>query len=147
MRLWSLHPAHLDQKGLVAWWREGLLAQAVLAGRTKGYTRHPQLERFRETADPVAAIGAHLGHVAHEASVRGYRFDAGRILVPEPREAVLDGALALPPIEVTTGQLAFEWAHLGTKLAVRGPGRWAAGPVAHPGFVVVPGPIASWERP
>lgn len=43
MRLWSLHPQYLDAKGLVALWREGLLAQAVLAGQTRGYKRHPQL--------------------------------------------------------------------------------------------------------
>lgn len=31
MRLWSVHPGWLDAKGLVAAWREGLLARAVLA--------------------------------------------------------------------------------------------------------------------
>ena len=31
MRLWSLHPSLLDQKGLVALWREALLAQKVSA--------------------------------------------------------------------------------------------------------------------
>jgi hypothetical protein len=30
MRLWSLHPKYLDTKGLVALWREGLLALSVL---------------------------------------------------------------------------------------------------------------------
>ena len=48
MRLWTLHPKYLDARGLVALWRESLLAQAVLAGRTRGYRSHPQLERFRE---------------------------------------------------------------------------------------------------
>jgi hypothetical protein len=37
---------YLDGRGLVALWREALLAQAVLRGRTRGY-RHPQLARFR----------------------------------------------------------------------------------------------------
>ena len=32
MRLWSLSPRYLDVKGLVAVWREGLLADAVLLG-------------------------------------------------------------------------------------------------------------------
>ena len=32
MRLWSLHPCYLDPAGLVAVWREGLLARAVLRG-------------------------------------------------------------------------------------------------------------------
>ena len=51
MRLWSVHPLHLDRQGLTACWREALLAQAVLAGRTRGYRAHPQLERFREVLE------------------------------------------------------------------------------------------------
>ena len=48
MRIWSLHPRYLDAKGLVAVWRETLLAKHVLEGKTKGYKNHPQLNRFRE---------------------------------------------------------------------------------------------------
>ncbi|WP_343214776.1 pyrimidine dimer DNA glycosylase/endonuclease V, partial [Dokdonella sp.] len=40
MRLWSLHPRYLDPQGLVALWREALLAKAVLRGETRGYTQH-----------------------------------------------------------------------------------------------------------
>ncbi|MEM3714836.1 MAG: pyrimidine dimer DNA glycosylase/endonuclease V [Nitrososphaeria archaeon] len=40
MRLWSIHPKYLDQKGLVACWREGLLAKKVLLGKVKGYKNH-----------------------------------------------------------------------------------------------------------
>ncbi|WP_338140756.1 pyrimidine dimer DNA glycosylase/endonuclease V [Candidatus Nitrotoga sp. 1052] len=28
MRLWTLHPCYLDSRGLVALWREALLAQS-----------------------------------------------------------------------------------------------------------------------
>lgn len=35
MRLWSLHLGYLDARGLVALWREALLAQVVLAGKTR----------------------------------------------------------------------------------------------------------------
>src|SRR5690606_6899395 len=42
MRLWSLHPRYLDRQGLLALWREALLARAVLRGETRGYTLHPQ---------------------------------------------------------------------------------------------------------
>ena len=52
MRLWTLHPRYLDARGLVALWREALLAQKVLRGKTRGYRAHPQLQRFREQADP-----------------------------------------------------------------------------------------------
>ncbi len=38
MRIWTLHPQYLDRQGLVALWREGLLAQEVLRGQTRGAT-------------------------------------------------------------------------------------------------------------
>jgi hypothetical protein len=41
MRIWTLHPRYLDRQGLLALWREGLLAQAVLSGKTRGYLNHP----------------------------------------------------------------------------------------------------------
>lgn len=142
MRLWSVHPHHLDRAALVACWREALLAQAVLAGRTRGYTRHPQLERFRAAPDPLGTIGAYLAGVATEADARGYRFDRSRIDAPADLRA---------QIPVTAGQLAYEWAHLGAKLAARSPKdarRWGTEtPDPHPVFCVVPGDIEPWERP
>ena len=65
MRLWTLHPKYLDAQGLVALWREGLLARAVLRGMTKGYRHHPQLQRFRAHASPRAAINLYLEGVAN----------------------------------------------------------------------------------
>ncbi|GAA3658639.1 pyrimidine dimer DNA glycosylase/endonuclease V [Microbacterium marinilacus] len=139
--MWSLHPSLLDRQGLTAVWREGLLAQAVLLGRTRGYKAHPQLARFRDHDDPVGAVGAYLSAVAAEASRRGYRFDVARIDAP-------DGALA--PIAVTSGQLEFEWRHLLAKLAERSPEVHTrlvgVSPEAHPMFEVVPGPVEAWER-
>lgn len=146
MRLWSLNPALLDRQGLTACWREALLAQAVLLGRTRGYLAHPQLDRFREHPQPTAAISAYLHGVRDEATRRGYRFDEQRISLPLDR---LPQGLA--PIEVTTGQLECEWEHLLRKLAARSPAHHArvvsAGPPeTHPLFTVVPGGVASWER-
>ncbi|MGJ0203379.1 pyrimidine dimer DNA glycosylase/endonuclease V [Leucobacter sp. gxy201] len=147
MRIWSLHPAHLDRMGLLACWRETLLAQAVLAGRTRGYRNHPQLARFRELDAPLAAVGAYLGAVADEAQARGYRFDRDRILHDPVGRA--EGSPA--PIPVTVGQLDFEWAHLGRKLHERSPeyaARWDdAEPSPHPLFTAVPGGVEAWERP
>ncbi|WP_448851258.1 pyrimidine dimer DNA glycosylase/endonuclease V [Corynebacterium sp. 335C] len=142
MRIWSVHPSYLDAKGLVACWRETLLAQKVLDGRTSGYRNHPQLERFRAQPDPLAAIGAYLEGLLAEADARGYDFDGSRILKP-------GGA---PRIGVTTGQLDHEFRHLREKLAARSPGTlgsgpWAAGGAeAHPLFTVAEGPVADWER-
>ncbi|MDE0390511.1 MAG: pyrimidine dimer DNA glycosylase/endonuclease V [Rhodospirillales bacterium] len=142
MRLWSLHPRYLDAKGLVALWREALLAQAVLRGKTKGYRNHPQLHRFHAQPSPVSAIAAYLSAVHEEATARGYGFDAGRIA--PGREA--------PPIPVTRGQLGFEWRHLMAKLDARAP-EWRkelGAPNAiepHPLFRMVLGDVADWERP
>lgn len=142
MRLWSLHPQHLDAKGLVALWREGLLAQKVLLGQTRGYTRHPQLHRFQATQDPVAAIGTYLRQVVLEADRRGYRFDGAKIA----RE------VRCAPLPVTDGQLAYEWQHLLTKLRMRSPPTYEqccglGTPALHPFFTLVPGPVEDWERP
>lgn len=142
MRIWSVHPRYLDAKGLVACWRETLLAQKVLAGGTKGYRHHPQLVRFRQADQPLAAIGAYLAGLADQADARGYRFN--RELIDQPA--------ALPPgsLPVTSGQLAYELAHLRAKLAIRSPADLPRLPAAdevraHPLFTVVPGPVEAWE--
>ncbi|GMA24007.1 hypothetical protein GCM10025864_17660 [Luteimicrobium album] len=94
MRLWSVHPRYLDRQGLTACWREALLAQAVLAGRTTGYRNHPQLERFRAADDPLRTVGAYLAAVADEASARGYRFDRARIDAPRARPCPTTSSLS-----------------------------------------------------
>jgi hypothetical protein len=140
MRIWTLHPKYLDAKGLVALWRETLLAQAVLLGQTRGYTNHPQLNRFKATPDPVAAIASYLEAVAAEATRRGYRFDAGKIARTRH-----EGKIA-----TARGQLDYEWEHLRAKLQARAPEVLAAlkdveRPVPHPLFRIVPGGVADWE--
>ena len=140
MRLWSLHPKYLDARGLVALWREALLAQAVLKGQTSGYARHPQLFRFRNSPLPLESIAFYLQAVHAEASRRGYCFD----------ETKIASIGCVEPIVVTRGQLDYEWAHLEAKLRVRAPS-WLAGlePLTrletHPLFQIVPGPVAEWE--
>jgi len=141
MRLWTLHPQYLDPRGLVALWREALLAQKVLLGRTRGYRAHPQLTRFRARPDPVAAIAAYLIGIHAEAAARGYRFDASRIGPPGAVQKIVE----------TAGQLRYEWEHLQAKLAVRDPARHALlrrvrSPEPHPLFTIVPGPVRDWER-
>lgn len=141
MRLWSLHPRYLDTKGLLALWREGLLAQAVLQGKTTGYRNHPQLDRFRAQPDPRRAIGRYLWAVHAEAASRHYRFDSSK-LPPEH---------SCPEIPVSRGQLLFEWKHLLSKLAIRAPERIrklgaTRVPECHPLFEPRPGPVEPWER-
>lgn len=146
VRLWSIHPSLLDRRALVACWREGLLAQKVLHGETKGYTRHPQLERFRASADPLASVAAYLHGIADEADRRGYAFDRERIRRPRPDHA--------PSLLVTRGQLDYEFDFLRRKVEVRDP-QWArftlsgvdpAAVAPHPLFLAVAGPVEGWER-
>ena len=141
MRLWSLHPRYLDPQGLVALWREALLARAVLCGNTRGYRNHPQLERFRLHATPRSAISSYLHGVHAEAVARGYSFDRGKI----------GPARVQAPLPVPAGQVQHEWHHLLRKLAVRSPAmheqwRGISAPECHPLFRIQPGPVASWER-
>ena len=106
MRLWTLHPQYLDTKGLLALWREGLLAQKVLAGQTIGYRNHPQLERFRAQRDPVAAVATYLHSVYEEAVARGYHFNREKLAAIVPTQRIVG----------TQGQLEYEWEHLKRKL-------------------------------
>lgn len=141
LRLWSLHPCYLDPAGLVAAWREALLARAVLRGATRGYRAHPQLERFRTQPSPLTAINAFLAALYDEARARGYRFDRRKLgrVTPHAR------------IPVERGQLEFEMQHLRRKLKARNPA-WHRSVVAvkvarpHPLFRVRSGGIAAWER-
>jgi hypothetical protein len=142
MRLWSLHPKYLDRQGLLACWREALLAQKVLLGKTTGYRNHPQLTRFRACIDPLAAIATYLESLAVEAGRRGYAFNRTKIAT----------ILQAGRIPVTKGQIHFEWEHLKNKLSRRNPD-WLAQisfiemPDTHPLFECVDGLIEPWEKP
>jgi len=141
MRLWSLHPAYLDAAGLVALWRESLLARAVLRGETKGYRHHPQLDRFRACASPRSAMNAYLAGIYAEAASRGYAFDRSKLARAGTPERIV----------TTRGQLDYEWSWLQAKLRRRSPAlyrrhRRIEQPAAHPLFSVVAGPVCEWEK-
>lgn len=151
MRLWSINPAYLDRAGLVATWREGLLAQAVLLGKTKGYKNHPQLIRFKKASDPIQAISNFLGSVFMEAEYRGYKFDKIKLAKRYTPEYL---------IPVTSGQMLYEFQHLQAKLIFRDEDKhktnetqYHNGVQYHNGalfpnhaFEVVPGKIEEWEK-
>jgi hypothetical protein len=141
VRLWSLHPCYLDAKGLVALWREGLLARAVLKKETQGYKHHPQLERFRFCRKPVVAINQYLWGVYEEATRRGYNFDVAKLGRKESCVRIL----------ITAGQLAYEWEHLCGKLKQRNRAQYQKNqeveqPSPHPLFKVRAGDVATWEK-
>ena len=141
MRLWTIHPRYLDRQGLLALWREGLLAQAVLLGKTKGYVHHPQLCRFREQRSPVASVASYLEGVRKESQQRGYKFDKTRIQRSRVRKRIPE----------TEGQLMYEWRHLWSKIKRRSPEHFLSiqhitEPAPHPLFEIVPGKIRDWEK-
>lgn len=140
MRLWSIHPKYLDSKGLVATWREGLLAQKCLEGKTKGYKNHPQLSRFKNTSDPLNAIGSYLHAIFTEAVKRNYNFDKTKIINQHYTKR----------IPTTTKQLLYEWQHFLNKINHRAPELYKTlaaikTPDPHPLFQPKKGPIEEWE--
>lgn len=141
MRIWSIHPQYLDTKGIVAVWRETLLAKHVLLGLTKGYTQHPQLIRFKNSESPLANIDFYLSIIFAEAQKRNYNFDNSKF------ENVSNPCL----MTVTQGQIDYEFQHLLSKLKVRDPKKFnelckirKAQP--HPLFRIVKGNVEGWEK-
>lgn len=140
MRLWTIHPKYLDVKGLLAAWREGLLAQKVLEDRTKGYRNHPQLKRFKASSNPLGAIADYLRAIQLEAAQRGYRFSEEKI-----NPADFSGTIAC-----TRGQLLYEWNHLKQKVRLRDAKKFSElepveEPEPHPLFHILEGDIEDWE--
>ncbi|MCJ7568335.1 MAG: pyrimidine dimer DNA glycosylase/endonuclease V [Anaerolineales bacterium] len=141
MRLWTIHPKYLDPQGLTGLWREGLLAQAVLAGNTSGYRSHPQLRRFKSHPDSLGAIALYLSIVYQEAKSRGYRFDLSKINTNRAENR----------IQTTRGQLAFERQHLLHKLENRSPDvhqrvNQVRDVDPNPLFEIIPGDVEPWEK-
>jgi Pyrimidine dimer DNA glycosylase len=141
MRLWSIHPRYLDSKGLLALWREALLAQAVLNNKTRGYRNHPQLARFRQHSNPQGAIATYLRAVHAEALRRGYNFNSAKIHPGHVRTS----------IPVTRDQLRYEHAHLQQKLRRRNDAAYQRMQnitrlKPHPLFKVHRGVIEPWEK-
>ena len=141
MRLWSIHPEYLDAKGLVALWREGLLALAVLKGNTRGYERHPQLKRFLQVKKPVEALLAYLWSVYDESLKRGYCFDFHKLGI----------RIKHKPLKIRRGQLEYEMEHLKKKLLKRDPVQYErvrnqTDLKPHPLFVITEGGLEDWEK-
>ncbi|MGE5671580.1 MAG: pyrimidine dimer DNA glycosylase/endonuclease V [Fibrobacterota bacterium] len=141
MRIWSLNPMYLDPQGLVALWRETLLAQAVLRNETKGYKNHPQLDRFKALISPDKAVSQYLTAVYDEAVKRGYAFDKSKIHRFTKKVT----------LTVTSGQLQYEWSHLMHKLETRNPEiykQWyrEKSITPHPMFTIIDGPVEVWEK-
>lgn len=144
MRIWSLHPSYLDWKGLGALWRETLLAQAVILGKTKGWKNHPQLDRFKYHPEPVKAVGFFLLKVHEEAIRRNYNYNFSKILEPTEKIGLTS---------ITDGQLRYEYGILMERLQKRTPKKYQENslieedvPRPHPLFRVVEGPPESWEK-
>lgn len=146
MRIWSVHSSYLDAKGLVALWRETLLAKAVLEGKTTGYKNHSQLIRFKALKNPLAAINCYLADIYKEAIFRGYKFNSTKF-----DSTKFDANLKCNLMPVTQGQLEYEFIHLQNKLKLRDAVKFEANNnltslKAHPIFTIVSGSIEHWEK-
>lgn len=142
MRIWSIHPRYLDAKGLVAVWRETLLAKHVLEGKTKGYKNHPQLNRFKKSNQPIDNINHYLSIIQKEATFRKYNFDNNKV----------NWKFKVEILTVTDGQLKYEFSHLLHKLKLRDPKKFKElrklkAIKSHPLFKVIDGDIEDWEIP
>ena len=141
MRLWSIHPKYLDAKGLVALWREALLAKNVLLNKTKGYKNHPQLIRFKNHPLPILSINYYLNEIFLESKKREYKFNIDKI----------EQVKSVKQISVTSGQIKFEFEHLLKKLKQRDSSKYLTfisekNIELHPLFKIVDGPIEEWEK-
>ena len=141
MRLWSIHPKYLDAIGLVALWRESLLAQKILRGKTKGFKNHPQLKRFKTHPYPQRVIADYLLEIWEESKKRGYNFNKRKIGRRNTRKKM----------SVTSGQLRWEFDWLCDKLKKRDPRRYeelqrVKKIQCHPAFKVTEGEMEDWER-
>lgn len=142
MRLWSLSSEYLDRQGLVACWREALLAREVLEGKTIGYKNHPQLLRFKNCPNPLGAINYYLANIYFEGNRRGYKFEFRKLDLTKNFEI---------EIPVTDGQVFYEWVLLQNKLKKRSEDKFYENartikPKVHPLFKIIKGEIESWEK-
>jgi len=140
MRLWSIHPKYLDSKGLVALWREGLLAKNVLEGNTRGYLNHPQLIRFKRLKYPIININHYLLYISKEAKNRNYNFNKSKLNIKGKKELII----------VTKGQIEYEFQHLLKKLKIRDLEKFEKLKnikkiEIHPMFKIINGNIEDWE--
>ena len=140
MRIWSIHPKYLDTKGLVALWRETLLAKNVLNEKTKGYKNHPQLTRFRNSDNPLHSINQYLASVYKESLERGHHFNKEKFNILHESTT----------LTVTLGQIEYETQHLLKKLKLRDSERYyrllkETIIESHPLFKIINGDKEEWE--
>ena len=130
----------LDTKGLVALWRETLLAKNVLEGKTVGYRNHPQLERFKNSPNPIDTINQYLSIVYDEALKRKFNFNERKFSTPN-----------IPLyLTVSEGQITYEFDHLLKKLKHREITLYeklkeTKNILPHPMFKIIKGKIEKWE--
>ncbi|MFA5382302.1 MAG: pyrimidine dimer DNA glycosylase/endonuclease V [Candidatus Micrarchaeia archaeon] len=140
MRLWSIHPKYLDKIGLIALWRESLLAKKVLKNQTKGYKNHPQLIRFKKNKDKILMINTYLYYIQKEAENRKYNFDKTKL-----------GRKTKKTILITNKQIEYEFEHLKKKLKKRDKNKYKEIKKIkkikpHPLFNIKKGEIEKWEK-
>jgi hypothetical protein len=148
-----LHPSYLDSKGLLACWREALLAKKVLQNKTNAYKHHPQLIRFKQQSDKINCIKSYLYELYKEAKCRNYNFDFDKICNRN------NANFFKTNMTITDKQLEYEMKHLQKKLMKRDLKQYTANLYnvydknmnpenlnANQIFKVIEGEIEDWEK-
>lgn len=115
MSLWTVHPKYLDKQGLIALWREGLLAQKSLNGELDIELNNQVWQQFKNSENPLKAIGTYLSFIASEGARRGYKLGHEKIIYPNFDDNKFD---------IRPQDLIFEMKHLRDKLKLRDKNKW-----------------------
>ncbi len=152
MRLWSIHPKLIDQKGFSALWRESILAQNAILNKTS-YSNHPQLIRFKNSSDVNNCMRLYMLSIFSESIDRGYDFDYSKIIIGD--RDILEKDI-LPSIPVTINQVLYEKKLFLEKVKYRKRPMRENKRIElenkmnviqlNPLFTLVPGPIEKWEK-
>jgi hypothetical protein len=89
MRVWTIHPKYLDDKGLGGVWMDALLVQKLVHGGECGnYRKHPQCQRWLKGPMERYLLSIYLIEVWLEAKMRGFDYKHEKItMVDAPNSA------------------------------------------------------------
>lgn len=149
MRIWSLSPKYLDQKGLGGLWSEALQCQDVILGITNMHKNHPQTHRWIKEKDPLRSLSTYL-LMLHNWVSENTKYNYNRDLIVYKKPGFVRQMF------VTSGQLKYEADCLVQKLKERH-GQclqktqlehdiYFKKIVPHPLFTVIDGAIEPWEK-
>jgi hypothetical protein len=156
MRFWSINPRLLDYPTIKACWANLMLAKKIKNDRSTVYSNHPPLMKLNNI--PHSSFLWYMEEIRQEC----YNYSNYRIRHRSYRDAQLRRFIrdnegeGYEKIEVTTGQLMYEFALLQSRLYWKNRRKYIKNKKMFIGhrislhndaFVVREGPIEPWEKP